>query len=437
MTERFVVATLAHPRSAWATDLVQGATTGALPVEIVQCVSMEELRARLASGRAFSAVVLDSGVPGVDRELLDPVRRAGAALIVVASGRAERDWLDLGAMAVVARHPSRDELLHALRAHAVPIVRGDEPDPMPATPRPSTAPWRGTLVAVTGAAGAGTSTAAMALAQGLAQDPRHDALVVLADLALDADQALLHDAGDVVPGVQELTEAYRGGHPSAQDVRGLTFLVAQRRYHLLLGLRRHRDWAAIRPRSFEAALDGLRRSFRIVVADVDPDLEGEATCGSIDVEERNTMARTTLGQADVVLVVGRYGIAGLAGQVRVLAALVDHGVDARRLAPVISHAPRSPRARAELTRALAELSGALVPRTALASPIYLPERRRLDDAVRDATRLPQALVSPLVGAVGAALDRCAEHVPAPSVTEPVAVAPGSLGWWADQEAAPG
>ncbi len=430
MTERFVVATLAQPRSAWATDLVQGATTGALPVEIVQCVSMEELRARLASGRAFSAVVLDSAVPGVDRELLDPVRHAGAALIVVASGRAERDWLDLGAMAVVARHPGRDELLHALRAHAVPIVRGDEPDPMPTAPRSPAAPWRGTLVAVTGAAGAGTSTAAMALAQGLAQDPRHDALVVLADLALDADQALLHDAGDVVPGVQELTEAYRSGHPSTNDVRALTFLVAQRRYHVLLGLRRHRDWAAIRPRSFEAALDGLRRAFRIVVADVDPDLEGEATCGSIDVEERNTMARTTLGQADVVLVVGRCGMAGLSGQVRVLTALVDHGVDPRRLVPVLSHAPRSHRARAELARALADLSGALAPR-AMASPIFLPERRRLDDAARDATRLPQALVSPLVGAVGAALDRGAEPVPPPPAEEPVAVAPGSLGWWTD------
>ncbi len=435
MTERYVVATLAQPRSAWTTAVVRGATTGALPVEIVQCISVEELRARLGAGRAFSAVVLDSGVPGVDRELVEPVHRAGAALVVVASGRAERDWLDLGAQAVLATEPGLDEVMAALRAHARTIARGNEPDVAPvATRRPATA-WRGTLVAVTGAGGAGTSTAAMALAQGLAHDARHDSMVVLADLALHADQALLHDAGDIVPGVQELVEAHRGAPLSTDAVRRLTFLVSERRYHLLLGLRRHQDWVAIRPRSFEAALDGLRRAFRIVVADVDADLEGESTCGSVDVEERNTMARSTLGQADVVVVLGRPGVAGLAHHVRVLAGVLDHGVAPERLVPVINAAPRSPRARAELTRALAELSTPLAPRAPLPAPVFLPERRRLDEAARDATRLPPVLVSPLVGAVGAILERCADRPPEPSGLEPVAVAPGSLGWWSDQEAA--
>ena len=50
-------------------------------------------------------------------------------------------------------------------------------------------------------------------------------------------------------------------------------------YHLLLGLRRHRDWTAVRPHAFAAGLDGLRRAFRVVVADVDADLEGERTTG--------------------------------------------------------------------------------------------------------------------------------------------------------------
>ena len=78
-------------------------------------------------------------------------------------------------------------------------------------------------------------------------------MVLLADLNLDADQAALHDARDVVPGVAELVDAHRGGQPSADEIRTLTFRVPSRSYHLLLGLRRHRDWTVLRPRAFEAA----------------------------------------------------------------------------------------------------------------------------------------------------------------------------------------
>ena len=98
---------------------------------------------------------------------------------------------------------------------------------------------------------------------------------MLADLALEADQAMLHDAGDVVPGIQEVVEIHRTAVPSATDVRALAYTVADRNYDLVLGLRRHRDWVTIRPRAFGAALDGLRRAYKTVVADVSNDLEGE------------------------------------------------------------------------------------------------------------------------------------------------------------------
>src|SRR5262245_66523313 len=90
--------------------------------------------------------------------------------------------------------------------------------------------WRGRLVAVTGSGGVGRSTLAMALAAGLAADPRDAGLVVLADLALHAQQALLHDAGDVVPGVVELAEAYRGQGLGPAGVRSVGFSVAGRGY---------------------------------------------------------------------------------------------------------------------------------------------------------------------------------------------------------------
>ena len=163
---------------------------------------------------------------------------------------------------------------------------------------------------MTGSGGVGRSTLAMALAAGLAADPRDAGLVVLADLALHAQQALLHDAGDVVPGVVELAEAYRGTALDAAEVRSVCFSVPGRGYDLLLGLRRHRDWTALRPRALAVALDGLRRAYRVVVSDVDPDVEGEAECGSLDVEDRNLLARTVLRDAEIVLVVGLPGLAG-------------------------------------------------------------------------------------------------------------------------------
>ena len=176
----------------------------------------------------------------------------------------------------------------------------------------------------------------MALTQGLSNDPRYAGMVALADLSLDADLALLHDARDIFPGVQELVEAHRAGHPSPEEIRRLTFAIANRNYYLLLGLRRHRDWAALRPRAFEASIDGLRRTFRMVVADTDPDLEGEDQCGSYEVEERNLMARTAVMQADVVIAVGVPGVKGLHGLVRTVNDLRDHGVPAARILPVIN-----------------------------------------------------------------------------------------------------
>jgi hypothetical protein len=63
----------------------------------------------------------------------------------------------------------------------------------------------------------------MALAQGLANDDLHAGQVLLADLKLDADLAMLHDARDVVPGLQELVDAHRHGHPTGDEIRRLTF----------------------------------------------------------------------------------------------------------------------------------------------------------------------------------------------------------------------
>ena len=427
--ERFVALGLAHARSAWFSELARWSTSASIPVEFVKCVTVDQVRAHLSAGRPFSAVLLDGAAPGVDRDLVDEARSRDCAVLIVDDGRARRDWAALGASAVLSSTFDRTELLDALGTHSTAIARAESaPADVVAAP---TGAWRGRLIGVIGAGGCGASTAAIALAQGLSSDVRFAGLVVLADLALDADQALLHDTGDVVPGVQELVDAHRIGTPDPHGIRSLVFDIPERRYHLLVGLRRHRDWVSIRPRAFEASLESLRRSYKAVVADIGPDLEGEDQCGSVDVEERNLFARSVVAHADVVVVVGLPGAKGVHRMVRLIEALADHGADPARLLPVINRAPRSPRARAELTAAYTELTRpALADRTSLAGPIFLPERKHLEDLVGTGDRLPTAVVGPLIGALTAVLDRIGQPTSKPRGDgEPVPVAPGSLGAW--------
>jgi hypothetical protein len=434
VTDRYVVLGLARVRTPWFGDVARWATSAALPVDFVKVVSGEEARARLRSGRPFSALLVDAGLAALDRDLVELAWQHGCVVIAVDDGRSVRSWRDLGVHAVLPAEFEREQLLDGLRAVARPLARGDELA-MPAVPATADPPgaWRGRLVAVTGAGGVGRSTLAMALATGLAVDPRDRGLVVLADLALHGHQALLHDAGDVVPGLSELVDAHRVATLPAPQVRALCFAVPERGYDVLLGLRRHRDWTALRPRAVDAALHALRATYRVVVADVDADVEGEDQCGSVEVEDRNVLARHALLDADLVLVVGLAGLAGVHSQLRVTRDLLELGVAGDRIVPVVNRAPRNPRMRAEAGTAFARLLTATDPGAMLAcSPVYLPERRRVAEQLRDNAAPPPPLVRPLTGAVRGLLAAAQGRAGAAgAVAEPVPVAPGSLGSWYD------
>ncbi len=433
--ERYVLLGLASARSSWFKVVSQWANSGTIPAEFVKCLSVEELRARLASARPFSAALVDARLPGLDRDLVDSARRAGCVVMAVADHRAlgntsHGDWGQLGVAELLPEYFDPKALLAALGAHATMISRADS---LPADAASVTTPaWQGQVALVCGPGGTGASTAAIALSQGLAADPRHGRSVLLADLALHAEQAMLHDARDVVPGVQELVEAHRTRRPVPEDVRALAFQVDERGYDLLLGLRQARAWSSIRTRAFEAAFASLRGAYRVVVADADADLEGEDDGGSYEVEERHVMARTAASHAEVVFAVGVAGMKGLHSLVRVLNDLRGFGVVPERLVPVVNRAPRNPRARAEITAALAALTASATsppraPRTT-PSPVFLPERR-VDEALRVGSRLPDALVQPLAGAFAAV----AERMPTPTAGGPPRVQPGSLGFLGGEE----
>ncbi|MGH9111734.1 MAG: hypothetical protein ACRDZN_05480, partial [Acidimicrobiales bacterium] len=153
-TERYVVLGLAQARAGWFGDVARWATTAALPVDFVKVVSVEELRARLRSGRAFSALLIDGALPALDRDLVEVAGAHGCAVVAIDDRRAHRSWRDLGVDAVLPAAFERGVLLDALKAVARPIARSDE---LASGPRPDETPggWRGRAVAVTGSGGVG------------------------------------------------------------------------------------------------------------------------------------------------------------------------------------------------------------------------------------------------------------------------------------------
>ena len=396
-SERYVVLGLGTARTPWFTEVARWATVGSIPAEFVKCISPEEMRVRLASGRPFSAVLVDATTGAIDRDLIDSAARHQARVLVVDGSApvAGPDWLGLGAAAVLPPDLRREQLLDALAEHCRLIGAAAD---LPADPVDEATPelglGLGRLVAVTGAGGVGSSTIAMATAQAVAGTAGR---ALLADLCLDADLAMLHDARDVVPGLQELVDAHRSARPSREEVHSLTFDVVNRGYNLLLGLRRHRDWTVLKPRTFESALTGLLASFDVVVADVDDDLEGEAQCGSIDVEERNALARIAVTEADTVVAVGVDGLKGVRDLVRLLDDLAAMHVAPSRIVPVVTRAPRDRAGRAAVTKAVADLCG-MPPDL---SPVFIPTHRRIEAHLRCADPLPPTLTRPVGRAVAA------------------------------------
>jgi hypothetical protein len=417
---QYVVLALARSRSSWLRSVARWSTSGAAPIELVMCVSAAELAARLAEGRPTSAVLLDGTLPSVDRDLLDLAVRSSAAILIVASHPAGRDWLSLGAASVLPEEFGREVLLDALVEHARPVGRHGREMVEPTMPDQAPVGIRAPVAAVCGPGGTGTSTVAAALAQGLAASPRLGP-VVLVDLALHAEQAMRHDVGEVAPGIQELVEAHRSGTPSEVAVRSVTFAVEGSGYQLLLGLRRARQWSTIRSRAFDAAFESLCRTFDTVVCDVDPDVEDGPRSG--EGADRCLFARVATGAADVVFAVGRADTKGVHSLARVVGDLVESGVPPGRLVPVVSEAPRSPGARSSLARTIGELTE-VGPFGPLAPVLFLPSRR-VDDAVRDGLPVPSPLPSLVAGAFSAVFGRLGPRVRRP--VQPELVSPGSLG----------
>jgi hypothetical protein len=390
MIGRYVVLSAARPRSAWFGAVAQWANAGALPLELVKCVSADETVTRASSSRTFSAALLDAGMSGLDRDAIARLHDSRVTVLVVDDPRIVRDWLALGADVVLPPNFSQAQLLDALVDHAQLVSATETPQAEPLAAS-QFSPIRGSVVAVVGSGGAGSTTVAMALAEAFGQRAATAGHTVLADFSLRAELAMLHDTQHISPGLQELTEAHRLGRPEQSQIRENCFEVKGRSYDLLIGLRRRRLWTTIRPASCTQALHGLASAYAAVVLDTDDDFEGEAETGSNDVEDRNLLARTAVRNADHVVVVGHSSLKGLHGLCRVVAELREFGVDASHIHPVLNFAPRSARVRAGYTKALADLLGT---ETQLFPPLFI-SFQPVDDRVRAVAPLPEGVVKPI------------------------------------------
>lgn len=400
MTGRFVIVGLGGARSPWFSNLTRWSTTGLVGAEYTKALSADEVLAILGAGRKVSALIVSGSTPGLDRDFVSVVNSFGVAVLVVDDGHTQRDWESLGAASVLPMSFGPDELAEDLERNAQridPTSRRSSRVSVSFTSQDDI----GALIAVTGAGGAGVSTISMALSQGLAA-LSGARTVALADLTRRCDLAMYHDVGDVIPGLPELVEAHRGDTPDPDRVREFLFDIDSRNYDLLLGQRRSRDSAAMAPLSTAAAIDGLRRSYDIVVADSDPTVEGESDTGSVDIELFNSAQRHAFSVASVVIVVVQPGIRGLRRLASLLSTLGNFGVPAARLVPVINQAPRSAPAKASLTRLIADLNPL---DDSIHPAVFVKSIKLLEDIHHQADALPRSVSMPLAVAVDSLLSR--------------------------------
>ena len=447
MTGRYVLVALARPRAEWLDRVVKLANSGAVAADVHKSVGIVDLLAQLSPGRRVSAVLLDGGAHGVDRDLIYRLNSSGVAVLVIADPTVPHDWSALGADAVIRRDFAAHELLDTLVRSARLVHQAEFESFTPQALGPTEpVPWNGALIAVIGPGGSGVSTVAIAAAQALgrgslagANGPAHrsgeqarrrsgEHASALIDLRLCAEQAMLHDADPSSPGLLELIDACRLGNPDPDVVRALFTAIPSRSYDLLPGLRRRRLWTQLRPASSQQAITAILRNYDTVVADLDADVEGEPENGSIDVEERHQLTRVALQHAAVVLAVGHSSMKGMHSLARQLRDVVDFGVPPDTIQPVFNHAATGSRARAGYAAALAELTDGL---GITASPVFIPTRD-IDDRLRALVDFPSAVVDPIGGAISAHLRRGRPVAGSSRQSEhgaPTRVERGFLGRW--------
>ena len=319
--DRYVVLGLARARAAWFGDVARWATSAALPVDFVKVrVGSRSCGPGCARAGRSRRCWSTAASPRSTATWSSSRRRTGCAVLAVDDGRSAGRGASLGVARGAAGGASGATSCSTPCGRvARPIARGRRARSLPTQPRGRAAGRRG---------GAGSSPSPARAARAGRPWPWRwppawrpiratGGLVVLADLALHAQQALLHDAGDVVPGLLELVEAHRSRLPRPTRCGAVLHGRPTGGYDLLLGLRRHRDWTALRPRALDAALDGLRRCLPAGRRRRRRRRRGRGRVRLARRRGAQPAGPHRSREADLVVAVGLPGVAGLHAQLRV------------------------------------------------------------------------------------------------------------------------
>ncbi|MCF4122392.1 hypothetical protein L1785_15550 [Antribacter sp. KLBMP9083] len=390
MTER-VVTVLCAVRGPDETAVVTvlGAAGAAVTVTR-RCAELAELLAAAEAGAGVVAVV-SVDLPGLDREAVARLRRAGTRVVVLADGHASAGRVSgLGPDAVVPGWPVDPEgLLAAVRDETVAGPTVAEP-PVPDGGRP------GAVVAVWGPAGSpGRTTTAIELAAALAglpdragtggaptasgvrlptrpgagvrarrgrrpTGPRDTVLLVDADTyasSVATRLGLLDDA----PGLAAAARA------AGQGVLDLVTLarhspVALPGVRVLTGITRPARWPELPASALEVVWERARELVTWTVVDCGPVLEAdELLMYDTHAPQRNAATLAALAAADVVVVVGAADPVGLQRLVRGLEDLREAPVAVAGVRVVVANRVRAgaagPRPEAAVRDALARYAG--------------------------------------------------------------------------------
>ncbi|MEX2533321.1 MAG: hypothetical protein WD360_05105 [Nitriliruptoraceae bacterium] len=308
----------APARSPWSARCARWAADARIPFAYLRCVTLSALVDELVQGKPH-AILVDA--------------RACTQQVVAAAIDARVPLIGVGGdvdetMVNLSETFRREELLHLL----VSLQHEVTPLPIVDTQSPCV---RRRVVAVIGSGGAGTSTVAGLLAQGLsgAGEP-----VLLADLCRNASQAVLHDVKHQIDGVMEMAAV--ADHAKADGDRKYLPLVevAERGYDLVLGMRQPLQWVSLRGDRANRVIATLRDGDGWLVCDVDADLDTQQDTGSVGVGDRHRFTTDVLAYADVVVLVADASLMGVFRGVELCAAVVQACRDTVPIVAVINRA---------------------------------------------------------------------------------------------------
>ncbi|MDQ3615978.1 MAG: hypothetical protein M3393_05025 [Actinomycetota bacterium] len=313
--------------ATWEARALQQLSAGASSMVLLKrCVDLNDLLATAATGQAQVAL-LASGLPGLDAECVDLLRRSGAGVVMIAA-EAELDRGEgvhahrLGLEQVLDESDlsSLREAIAAAAGETVP-AKGAEPDDLSIVPE-TAGNQHGRTLAVWGPAGApGRTTVAVGLAAELANRGYETFLVDVDGYGGSVAQHL-----GVLDEMSGLLGAARLANGGQLDHVRLVSLARQvdPQLRVLTGLPRSDRWSEVRDSAFAQVLETARNMGSHLVLDLGFSLEQDAHVpfGSMT-PQRNAMTLAALDYADEVVVVGSADPVGLARLARGLVELME------------------------------------------------------------------------------------------------------------------